>query len=307
MKDPKPLLLILLSAGLISTWVYHLYDKTQYSKHRNEIYVKDSVAVAQGVTDSLQKIYAVTLNSLDAKLDSSANSTDSLQSELGAKVLQIQNLKKEIGAILGKRGITKEELGIARQKINELQSMVDGLRKQNSTMEEERNRLNSILAQLNGDMRGLEQNITKLDEENRSLKEKINLASVFVAAEIKLAAVVRKGSKESETSSARKAEKFVLSFLVQNHVNQYSDADVYVVITAPDGQVLQSSVWESKAMDTKGEGKKPYTLRIRFDYEKGEAKRLIFSLDPDQFLKGNYTMQIYHNGYRIGQVIKSLS
>lgn len=307
MKDPKPVLLLLLALGLITTWIYHLYDKTQYTKRRNEIYIKDSMAVAQGVTDSLQKIYSVTLNDLGTKLDSSVSSADSLQSELGNKVAQIQNLKKEIGSILGKRGITKEELDLARRKIDELQTMVQGLKKQNSSMEEERNRLNSILAQLNGDMRGLEENITKLGEENKSLREKINLASVFVASELRLSAVSRKGSKETEVSTAKKAEKFVLSFLVQNNVNQFNDADVYVVITGPDGQVLQNPVWDSKTIDTKGEGKKPYTLRIRFDYEKGESKRLLFSLDPDKFIKGTYTMQVYHNGYRIGQTSKTLS
>ena len=307
MKDPKPVLLLMLALGLITTWIYHLYDKTQYTKRRNEIYIKDSMAVAQGVTDSLQKIYSVTLNDLGTKLDSSVSSADSLQSELGNKVAQIQNLKKEIGGILGKRGITKEELDLARRKIDELQTMVQGLKKQNSSMEEERNRLNGILAQLNGDMRGLEENITKLDEENKSLREKINLASVFVASELKLSAVSRKGSKETEVSTAKKAEKFILSFLVQNNVNQFNDADVYVVITGPHGQVLQSPVWDSKTIDTKGEGKKSYTLRIRFDYEKGESKRLLFSLDPDKFIKGPYTMQVYHNGYRIGQVSKTLS
>ncbi len=298
---------MLLALGLISTWIYHLYDKTQYTRRRNEIFIKDSIAVAQGVSDSLQKIYRVTLNDLGSRLDSSVSSADSLQSQLGDKVAQIQNLKKEIGGILSKRGITKEELDLARRKIDELQGMVQGLKKQNSSMEEERNRLNSILAQLNGDMRGLEDNITKLDEENKSLREKINLASVFVASELKLSAVSRKGSKETDVSSAKKAEKFILSFLVQNNVNQMNDADVYVVITGPDGQILQNPVWDSKTIDTKGEGKKPYTLRIRFDYEKGESKRILFSLDPDKFIKGPYTMQVYHNGYRIGQTSKTLS
>ena len=46
MKDTKTLLLMMLSAGLTGTWVYHLYDKTQYSKRRTEVYIKDSVAVA---------------------------------------------------------------------------------------------------------------------------------------------------------------------------------------------------------------------------------------------------------------------
>jgi hypothetical protein len=116
-----------------------------------------------------------------------------------------------------------------------------------------------------------------------------------------------KGTREEETSQAKKVKKFVISFLVQNNINQYNNAEVFVVVTGPDGEVMQSPVWESRTMDTKNEGKKEYTLKVRFDYEKGEQKRHLFSLDADKYQKGNYTMQVYHNGYMIGQTVKTLS
>lgn len=55
MKDIKGFLLVMLSVGLVGTWVYHLYDKTQYTTNRKEIFIKDSIAVAEAVQDSLQK------------------------------------------------------------------------------------------------------------------------------------------------------------------------------------------------------------------------------------------------------------
>ncbi|MBN8675207.1 MAG: hypothetical protein J0L56_13815 [Chitinophagales bacterium] len=306
MRDMKSLLLVLLSTGLVFTWVYHLYDKTQYSKRRTEVYIKDSIAVAEAVKDSLQKIYAVTITDLDLKLDSASSNVNSLQTELGAKMAQIKNLRSEINAILGKRGVTKEELTLARLKISELQLLVDDLRSKNNSMEDEKKRLTGLMEQLNGNMSSLQQNMAKVDEENRALREKINLASVFVASELRLNAMAVKSGKEIETTQAKKAEKFVLSFLLQNNVNQYSNAEVYVIITGPDGEVLQSPVWESRTMDTKGEGKREYTLKIKFDYEKGEQKQMLFSLTPEHYKKGDYTMQVYHNGYRIGQVLKTL-
>lgn len=307
MRDIKSLLLVLLSTGLVATWVYHLYDKTVYSQRRTEVYIKDSAAVADGIRDSLYRIYSATITDLDTKLDSSVNSSDSLESELTVKAGQIKNLQKEINNILTKKGATREELGLARRKINELQTMVDELKSRNTSMEEEQKKLNAVMAQLNGDIQGLQQNMKRLDEENKNLTEKINLASVFVASELRLSAMTLKGAKEEETSQVKKAEKFVLSFLVQNNVNQYNNAEVFVVVTAPDGQVLQSPIWESRNMDTRNEGKKEYTLKVRFDYDKGEQKRLLFSLENEAFQKGNYIMQVYHNGYRIGQVVKTLS
>jgi myosin heavy subunit len=307
MRDIKSLLLLLLSAGLISTWIYHLYDKTQYSQRRTEVYIKDSIAVAEGIRDSLYKIYSATITDLDTRLDSTASSSDSLQSELTVKAEQIRNLQREINGILGKKGATREELTTARRKINELPQIVEDLRSKNRTMEDEQKRLNSVMAQLNGDIQGLQQNMRRLDDENKQLTEKINLASVFVASELKLSPVTVRGSREEETSQARKVEKLVLSFLVQNNINQYNNAEVFVVVTGPDGEVLQNPVWESRTMDTKNEGKKEYTLKVRFDYEKGEQKRHIFSIDADKYQKGNYTMKVYHNGYMIGQTVKTLS
>ena len=250
MRDIKSLLLLLLSAGLISTWIYHLYDKTQYSQRRTEVYIKDSIAVAEGIRDSLYKIYNATITDLDTRLDSTATSSDSLQSELTIKAEQIRNLQKEINGILGKKGATREDLTIARRKISELQKMIEDLRSRNRSMEDEQKRLNAVMAQLNGDIQGLQQNMKRLDEENKQLTEKINVASVFVASELRLASMMVKGTREEETSQAKKVKKFVISFLVQNNISQYNNAEVFVVVTGPDGEVMQSPVWESRTMDT---------------------------------------------------------
>jgi hypothetical protein len=306
MKDIRPLLLIMLSVGLIGTWAYHLYDKTMYTKSRHEIYIKDSAAVAEGVRDSLQKIYVATISHLDLRLDSTKTNADSLRTQLEAKLGEIYKLRNEIGGILKNKGSTKEDMENARRLIAMLQEKVNELRYENTSMEAEKKRLNSILEQLNMEMSGLEQNVKRLDEENRSLAEKVNQASIFVASEVKLVPVTMRNSKEIETSSARKANKLIVSLLVQNNISDNNNADVYLVVTQPDGKVLENSAWDSGTFDTREEGRKNYTLRLRFEYHKGEAKQLLFSLDPDKFQKGNYTLQVYHKGIRIGQVVKGL-
>ena len=307
MKDIKSVLLILLSAGLISTWVYHLYDKTIYSKRHTEVYIKDSTAVADAVRDSLQKIYSLTINNLDIRLDSTKGNADSLKNQLNTKLGEIYKLRNDIGDILKNRSATKADLNIAREKIGELQQKMDELRNQNNDMEEEKKRLTGVLDQLSTDMKGLEQNVKRLDEENKTLTEKINLASVFVASEIKLTPVTVKNSKEQETSDAKKTSKFIISFTVQNNISENANAEVVIIVTQPNGQVLQNSVWDAGSFDTRNEGRKNYSLKMKFEYQKGEPKHLLFSLNADSYQKGNYTLQIYHNGILIGKTIKTLS
>jgi hypothetical protein len=140
------------------------------------------------------------------------------------------------------------------------------------------------------------------------LTRKINLASSFVASELKLSPVTVKNDKELETNQAKKASKLVISFVVQNNVTDYGNADVFIVITQPDGRILQNDdVWETSTINLQAGGRINYTRKIRFEYHKGESKRLLFSLNAEEYLKGTYTLQLFHNGYMIGQTMKTLN
>jgi len=307
-KDTKTILLGMLSVGLVATWVYHLYDKTQYSKRRTEIYIKDSIAVAQGVQDSLQKIYSHTINSLDAELDSTKNTTGLLQGELSTKLADINRLRTEIATILRKNNIKKEDLDLARNKSVQLQQLVAELQNKNFTIEEEKKQINAVLDKVTVQVKSLETNVQQLGQENKVLTEKVNLASAFVASEIKLSPVGVKNDKEQETTQAKKATKLIISFTVQNNVTDYENADVFVAITLPNGQLLKNEdVWENTLINLQNGNRINFTRRVRFEYQKGESKRMNFSLSAEEYLKGTYTMQIYHNGYMIGQTMKTLN
>lgn len=307
MRDIKPLLIMLLSIGLVSTWVYHIYDKTVYSQRKTEVLVKDSAAVADAIKDSLNKLYSSTISELDTRLDSTQNTAASLQTRLDSKLNEINQLKSEIRNILNKSDFSKTDLKEARQKISELQGKVDELNDQNLSMEEEKKQLGLVLAQVTQNVDSLQMNIRRLNIENEALSEKVSLASIFIASDIRIDAVETKGSSEETTTQAKKADKFIASFTVQNRVNQFSNAEVTTVLVQPDGQVLQSTVWDSGTFDSKNEGRKNFTRKIKFDYERGEQKHLLFTIDAEKCQKGVYTLQVWHNGIMIGQATKKLS
>ena len=307
MRDTKSLLLILLSFGLVGTWVYHLYDKTKYSKQRTEIYIKDSIAVAEGIQDSLHKLYSSTITNLDAELDSTKSNAGQLKGELGNKLSEINRLKAEIAAILKKNNVKKEDIELARKKTTELQLLVQQLTSRNNTVEEEKQQISAALDNVNIQMRNMEGNVQQLTNENKVLAEKVTIASTFNASEISLTPVAVRNDKEKETSAADKVSKLVVSFAVQNNISDEPVSEIYVVITQPDGKVLKTDVWDAFSIDTRKEGKKSYTRKVRFDYERGENKKLLFSLNADDYMKGNYKLQVYHNGYMIGQTNKVLN
>ena len=308
MRDNKSILLAFLAAGLVITWIYHIYDKSQYSNHTREVFVKDSIAVAEAVSDSLRIYYTRALDQLGVEKLQIDSSNSSLKGELGERVTEINKLRDEISIILKRKNLSQADLTEAKTKINDLQSKIENMRRENTSLVEERTKLNGVLAQLNGEMNSLQQNMEKVSAENKDLAQKINDASVFIASEIKFAAVnVKADEKESETTQQKKANKFVTSFTLQNNILDLESAEVIVVITDTSGKSLNTEVWDAGSFETKTDGRKIYTLRVKFEYNKGEAKRLIFSLEPNSFEKGTYKLSLYHNGIRIGESSWKLS
>jgi predicted nuclease with TOPRIM domain len=307
MKDIKTSLLAMLSVGLVGTWIYHLYDKTQYASQRKEIFIKDSIAVAEAVQDSLQQLYNRSLQKLDQKLDSTRFDADSLRFTLGNKLAEINRLRNEINAILKNRSASQTDMLTARKKISELQTLLAETNGQKLTLEEEKLQLSATMTRLNGEINGLQENMKKLGDENRVLTDKMTLASLFVASEIKLSPVMVKNDKEVETTQAKKTGKLVISFTVQNNLTDYDGTDVFIIITQPDGKVLTPDVWESATpMTTHSGDRKNYTRKVRFEYFKGEAKQLTFSINADAYQTGAYSLQLYHKGHKIGQTSKTL-
>jgi hypothetical protein len=121
-----------------------------------------------------------------------------------------------------------------------------------------------------------------------------------MASELRLAAMnLRSEEKEVETNSVKKADKFVVSFVVQNNVIDIPGAELVIAIREPSGRIMIGEGWNAGTFDTK-DGRKEYTRKVRFEYTRGEQKRLIFSVQTETFQKGTYKMNVYHNGVVIG-------
>lgn len=328
MRDSKSSLLLLVSLILflmsfiiLCTWGYNTYYKSKEEKRKPLLALNDSTiianatkAIANATRDSLQRIYAATIKELDSKLDSTWNYADSLKGPLDVKLNEFFKLRNEITTILKDKN-NNANLGIARQKINELQKRVEELLGRNKDVELENKRLYAMLKQLSANMKEPEQQNARSAVFDNKAESTITsgspangrISNVFIASDLRLAALMETdNNKEIETYQAIQTDKLVGSFILKNDYNQNYNAEVVIVVIQPDGKVLQKSGWESGTFNS-AEGKKIYSCKMKFDYNKGEVKRLNFSLASDKYLKGNYIMQIYQNGLLIGKISKTLS
>lgn len=303
------LLLLSLSLVLLSIWGYHFYFSRQREKEKKDSLiniVSTGNEKTNAIRDSLQKVYATTIIKLDNRIDSTKNTADSVIGNVDDNLAEINKLKEDISVIL-KKNNSIEGLGVAREKIDELQQKVEQLRNRNLDVEKENKRLSALLAQLTSDNDAADENNKRSNSVNRMVSEKTILTPAFIAFDLHLTALMMNDDDiEKETSEAEETEKITGSFVMQGKNNQNSSVDVMVVVLQPDGKVLQNSIWDTGTFDTP-EGKKTYSHKMHIDCPKGETKRLLFSLSTDKFERGNYIVQIYYNGSVIGRMIKTLS
>ena len=71
----------------------------------------------------------------------------------------------------------------------------------------------------------------------------------------------------------------------------------------PDGK----SISEGASFNTRDQGNKSYTSKVSVNYEQGKASQVSFDWkQAAAFQMGDYKIEIYNNGFKIGEGITSL-
>jgi hypothetical protein len=254
--------------------------------------------------DSIQKAYNAAANDIDTKLK--LDPTIASDKDAQTKLDDVNTLRTEIFALL-KDQTNDGNLANAKLKIEELQIKVAILQNRFSGVEAENRRLQSLLSQLTSSSKNNNITAATIPEKKFKINTERFVSNNIVsttAAGLHLFAVLDNNNKEQETDDAEEAEKMIGTFSLRN-LSEKAPPEVMVVVLQPDGRVVRNSVWESGTFETK-EGKKVYSRKISFEPAQ-EDKQLNFSLTPDNFLKGDYTLQIWYNGKMIAKTIKTLS
>jgi hypothetical protein len=135
----------------------------------------------------------------------------------------------------------------------------------------------------------------------------VDVASTFSASNIQITPVnEKKSGKEKNTTTAKRVDKLVVSFDVENRIAKSGPADMYIVVTAPDGKVITDPALGSSTLSTRMEGDKTFTAKVPIEYEQGVRKAVQFPIRQTDFQTGNYKIEIYHNGFKIGEGVRSL-
>jgi len=296
-SNSKNIVIGLLAVALLGSWAYFLMKINRSDK---EILSKTEEGVHyMSQRDSLESLYKFTLD----KYDSVTVANNDLSGKLTTKQSEISKLKVEINSILKKKNATQSELARAKTLIDELNSQIETLQAENARLTGENQTLTTEKAQLIVEKDTLTANLNTTQAEKKVLEQTVDVGSTFSASNIAITPIKQKGDKEKETTTAKRVDKLVVSFDVENRIAKSGPADMYILVTAPDGKVIDAS---GGTFTTREEGDKTFTSKLTVPYEQGKRQNVQLPLTQDKFQVGDYKIQVYHNGFKIGEGVRTL-
>jgi hypothetical protein len=292
LKKKNNIIFVLLIA-LVGTWAYLLWDK---SRSRDTIELQ-AVQIENLDADkaAIQKDFELAV----VRLDSITNSNTTLSNQVAEQQRDIDSQKAAIKKILNDRKATRASLEQARGMVNELSGKIAALENQIAMLKQENQELSDANTTLQGEKQGLEQDLSKSAAQNAALAKTVEIGSTFSASSIQISSIdVRPSGKEKITASAKRVDKLLVRFDVENRIAPSGPADMYLIVTDPAGKVITE---KGLVLSTREEGDRPYTALIPVNYERGTRQKVEFPIRAGQYNKGNYRLEIYHNGFKIGE------
>lgn len=288
-----------LSVVLVSLGGYMYYDKTNSNKTIQQQETKIASVIDE--KSNIQSSFDASL----ARLDSMTTVTNNLQAELADKNSQIAKDKEEIRKILNNKNASLKELAKAKTLIASLNEKITGMEQEVARLTQENQSLTQDKIALSADKEKLTQDLASTTTQKVELEKKVDVASTLNATNIQITPVnIKRNGKEKISTTAKRVDKLVVSFDVANRIIQSGSTDVYVVVMGPDGKPITTS---TEQFSTREEGEKGYTAKLPVDLETAKIKKVAFTFAPGtNFQKGNYKIQIYQNGFLIGEGTQEL-
>ena len=301
-KDFKNLIIGILAAGFLGTWGYLLWNNNK----QEQVQQQQQTQIAK-VTDEkgqLQKNFDDAL----VRLDSLTGTNNRMQTQLNERQTEIGKLKGQIRGILKKEKLTEEEKKKAEALIKELNDKISNLEQEVACLTQENQQLNQDKTQLTQEKDKLTQDLQTTTTIKQDLEKKVDIASTLNASNIAITPVKdKKNGQEKMTTNAKKVDKLIISFDVSNRIAQTGQTDVYVCITGPDGKPISVPSLGSGTFTTRDEGDKVFTAKVPVEIEASKTKSVQFAWKQNTpFQKGDYKIEIYHNGFKIGEGTREL-
>lgn len=229
-----------------------------------------------------------------AKIDQLVSENAQLDSNLKKDQAELLDLKNKIASLLKNKKATAKELAQAREMINSLTDKTKAYEARIAELEKE----NAVLTN---------KNTVLTKERDSTVTQNIaikKLGSVLHVSNLRLEPMhVKRNGKEKETSKARKVNVFRFKFDIdENRIAESGTKQLFLRIVGPDGNVLSNALNGSARINTVKGDNINYSIMKEVALVKEQPIKDVtvdWKQDGD-YQKGNYSIEVYNDGYKIG-------
>src|SRR5674476_294264 len=297
-NNSRNILTGILVVALLGTWGYIIYDK---NKTRQE---KQDLTTQLVNSDSSKNELQRELDDAALRLDALKTSNVKADSLIRTKDKDIESLKSRVQSILNDRNATKEQLSEARRLIAQLKGNIDTYTAEIESLKAENTQLTEDKRAVTEQRDIVQKNYDSASQVIKQKENVIDVGSTLQASNFSIEGIQERNSgKEKVTTKAKRVDKLRISFDIdENRITPSGSKDIYVCITSPDGNPVTVDALGSGKFVTRDGIERPFTKKIQINYVQGKKQPVTVEWSQNSsFQTGNYKIEIYNNGFKIGE------
>lgn len=241
---------------------------------------------------------------------------DSISKQLDARILEVQGLGGDVAELQKMKASLESDRAALRKgnatmgrKIKEYEEFLTKKDTEIAQLREENQQLisqNEGLAQEKNELQTSRQavrdSLSGVVAQKTELESKVTMAAALRARNVKVYAVSSKGKiREGENVKSKRVDKVRVDFILEkNPLTMTDDKTIYMRIIDPSGATISDTKTGSGVFQYNGQ-EQGYTISKDITYSNNNQDVSILYDRDAPFTSGKYTIELYSEGFPIGE------
>ncbi|HWV32053.1 MAG TPA: hypothetical protein VN038_20475 [Dyadobacter sp.] len=241
---------------------------------------------------------------------------DSISKQLDARIMEVQNLGGDIAELQKVKASLESDRAALRKgnanmgrKIKEYEEFltkkdteIAQLREENQQLISQNEGLTQERNELQTSRQAVRDSLTGVQAQNTELESKVTMAAALRARNVKVYAVSSKGKvREGENVKSKRVDKVRVDFILEkNPLTATDNKTIYLRIIDPSGATISDTKTGSGVFQYNGQ-EQGYTISKDVLYSNNNQDVSIMYDRDAPFTSGKYTIELYSEGFSIGE------
>ncbi|TLV00537.1 hypothetical protein [Dyadobacter luticola] len=241
---------------------------------------------------------------------------DSIGKQLDARILEVQNLGGDVEELQkAKASLEQDRIALRKgnanmsKKVKEYEAFltqkdveIAQLREENQQLISQNETLNQEKTELQTSKQAVSDSLSGVVAKNTELESKVTMAAALRARNVKVYAVSSKGKvREGDNVKSKRVDKVRVDFMLEkNPLTQADNKTIYLRIIDPSGATISDTKTGSGTFEYNGQ-EQGYTISKDVLYANNNQDVSIMYDRDAPFTKGTYTIELYSEGFSVGE------